>query len=272
MVRESATLGIEEKFASKYSLDSSLGGDEDAALPQWIQRQHSKTVIDRAGELLASDAGIGEMDFIEAYKVVLNWRTSHAMPLLTFRISLTKRAHKVESTSIVAQRLKRFSSIVSKLEREPNMKLSQMQDLGGCRAIMSDIGALFLIHELYREAHDDFVQSPNGMKCFNYLVSPKRDGYRGIHLVGRYSAQAQKNEPWNGHRIEIQLRTRLQHAFATAVETVATFTRSTLKTRRRLWRVAEIFFTDGIGAGYSRRNAPSQWHCLQSGRTCRRIA
>jgi hypothetical protein len=39
----------------------------------------------------------------------------------------------------------------------------------------------------------------------------------------------EKNEPWNGHRIEIQLRTQLQHAFSTSVETVTTFTRSPLK-------------------------------------------
>ena len=36
-------------------------------------------------------------------------------------------------------------------------------------------------------------------------------------------------EPWNGHRIEIQVRSQLQHAFATAVETVTTFTRQPLK-------------------------------------------
>ncbi len=109
------------------------------------------------------------------------------------------------------------------------MKLSQMQDLGGCRAIMSGIDELNSLFDLYRNANDDFVQAENGMKCSNYVLHPKADGYRGIHLVGRYKARALKNEPWNGHRIEIQLRTQLQHAFATAVETVTTFTRAPLK-------------------------------------------
>lgn len=41
------------------------------------------------------------------------------------------RAKKVDRDVIVAQRIKRLSSIQLKLERNPNMKLSQMQDLGG---------------------------------------------------------------------------------------------------------------------------------------------
>jgi hypothetical protein len=53
------------------------------------------------------------------------------------------------------------------------------------------------------------------------IDAPKaKNGYRGIHVVGRYAARAETSEPWNGQRIEIQLRTQLQHAFATAVETV----------------------------------------------------
>jgi hypothetical protein len=54
------------------------------------------------------------------------------MPLLTFRMGLTKRAKRVESEALIAQRLKRFSSVMNKLSREPTMKLSQMHDLGGC--------------------------------------------------------------------------------------------------------------------------------------------
>jgi hypothetical protein len=58
---------------------------------------------------------------------------------------------------------------------------------------------------------------------------PKEDGYRGIHIVARYHPRLAERMPWNGQRIEIQLRTKLQHAFATAVETVTTFTRQPLK-------------------------------------------
>ncbi|MGA3132024.1 MAG: RelA/SpoT domain-containing protein [Terracidiphilus sp.] len=151
------------------------------------------------------------------------------MPLLVFRGHLAKRAQKVTPNAIIAQRLKRFSSIMNKLSREHHMKLSQMQDLGGCRAIMPDITSLNALFGLYRNAHDDFVNPDGGMKCYDYVRFPKTDGYRSIHLVGRYKARAPVNEHWNGHRIEIQLRTQLQHAFSTAVETVTAFTRSPLK-------------------------------------------
>jgi hypothetical protein len=197
----------------------------------WTKREYSKGKIDRYGALLVPwwNGGPKPTELGVGYLAIQNWRSSHAMPLLTFRIHLTQRAERVDPNAIIAQRLKRFASIMNKLSREPHMKLSQMQDLGGCRAIMSNISALQQLYEVYREANDDFVQSSGGMKCSNYLQHPKRDGYRGIHLVGRYHARAPRNEPWNGHRIEIQLRTQLQHAFATAVETVTTFTKTPLK-------------------------------------------
>jgi len=160
--------------------------------------------------------------------IVQNWRTSHALPLNVFQAGLRQRAKRIEERVIVAQRLKRFSSMMNKLVREPNMKLSQMQDLGGCRAIMSSVDAVDKLYELYR-GHEPLSASEAAVKCYDYIRYPKSDGYRGIHIVGRYVARQENREPWNGQRIEIQLRSRLQHAFATTVETVTTFTRTPLK-------------------------------------------
>ncbi len=94
--------------------------------------------------------------------------------------------------------------------------------------IVSSIEAVEQLYDLYR-GNQDLFESEGVLKCYDYIQTPKADGYRGIHVVGRYSARVQKNAPWNGHRIEIQLRSQLQHAFATAVETVTTFTRQPLK-------------------------------------------
>ena len=77
--------------------------------------------------------------------------------------------------------------------------------------------------------HARHTEAEGTLKVYDYLRSPKADGYRGIHVVGRFAARAEARQPWNGQRIEVQLRSRLQHAFATAVETVTTFTRSPLK-------------------------------------------
>ena len=88
--------------------------------------------------------------YVSAREIVENWRASHAYPMLIMRNNLSNRVRKIDNKAIVAQRLKRFTSIVSKLEREPDMKLSQMQDIGGCRAIVStveQVDDLVRIHE-----------------------------------------------------------------------------------------------------------------------------
>ena len=203
-------------------------------MPEWTQRRYSKGEIDRAGAWLVpwwKDPNAPySQEVTEAYAVVENWRTSHAMPLLTFRMALQNRAKRVDPKAIVAQRLKRFSSVMNKLVREPVMKLSQMQDLGGCRAIVSNVENVYRLYNLYQEHQQDALfRSEGSLKSDDYISSPKPDGYRGIHVIGRYRSQNEKNAPWNGQRIEIQLRSRLQHLFATTVETVTTFTRQPLK-------------------------------------------
>jgi hypothetical protein len=62
------------------------------------------------------------------------------------------------------------------------------------------------------------------------VTQPKASGYRGIHDVFEYrSKQSSRNrssggDKWNGLHIEIQYRTRVQHAWATAVEICDNFT------------------------------------------------
>jgi hypothetical protein len=48
---------------------------------------------------------------------------------------------RLDTTSVdgaVAQRLKRRATIIHKLGRHPNMQLTTMQDVGGCRAVLPD--------------------------------------------------------------------------------------------------------------------------------------
>ncbi len=108
------------------------------------------------------------------------------------------------------------------------MKLSQMHDLGGCRAILSNIRAVRKLFDMYQEDQPS-LPLEGSVKCYDYLSEPKDDGYRGIHVVARYHPRIEERLAWNGDRVEIQIRTKLQHAFATAVETVTTFTREPLK-------------------------------------------
>ena len=135
----------------------------------------------------------------------------------------TARANSVDDVPIVAQRIKRLPSIRSKLERLPGMSLARMQDLGGCRAIVSDIDRVAELVDYYRDKsrmkHRLVREDP-------YVWRPPKSGYRSVHLVYAYNGDT---ATYNGLQIELQLRSKLQHGWATAVETVETFTGQALK-------------------------------------------
>ena len=99
--------------------------------------QYSRSQVNRAERTLVSDTATPN-EQLQALVVVNNWRASHNFPLNTFQTTLRDKAHKVDSDAL--QRLKRMSSIERKLRLQPNMQLSQMQDIGGCRAIVAAIG------------------------------------------------------------------------------------------------------------------------------------
>ena len=98
----------------------------------WATRQYSKEEIDQAGSILL-DRTADEATITSALAVINNWRSSHNFPLNTFQVTLRRHARDVQPDSIVAQRIKRLSSIEQKLRRFGWLKLSEMQDLGGCR-------------------------------------------------------------------------------------------------------------------------------------------
>ncbi len=64
----------------------------------------------------------------------------------------------------------------------------------------------------------------------DYIEHPKESGYHGIHLIYQY--RSDKRTDNNSLKIEVQLRSQLQHAWATAVETVGTFVQQALKSMR----------------------------------------
>jgi ppGpp synthetase/RelA/SpoT-type nucleotidyltranferase len=209
-----------------------MGADD---MMDWVKRENSKGAIDRAGQRLMQwwttpNEDMPTEEWSPIYHVVDNWRACHGLPLNVIQAGLRARIRRLKQNALVAQRLKRFSSIMNKLARESDMKLSQMQDLGGCRAILSSISTVNALYRMYQEPQPSvFAEEEGSLKCYNYISKPKEDGYRGIHVVARYHPRLIVRTPWNGQRIEIQLRTKLQHAFATTVETVTTFTREPLK-------------------------------------------
>jgi ppGpp synthetase/RelA/SpoT-type nucleotidyltranferase len=189
---------------------------------------YSRQDTNMAGRMLVGRAC--DFDSKHALTIINNWRSSHAFPLNAFHVTLRQRARKVDSRSLTAQRLKRLPSIALKLTRFPDMHLTQMQDLGGCRAVLRTIADVDKLVAVYKRATGKNPQARHEfLHPKDYISEPKDDGYRSYHMIYRYRTKSRKHKPYDGLKIEIQIRSKLQHAWATAVEIVSTFTGQALK-------------------------------------------
>ena len=216
---------------------------ESEDMAKWTSPSATKGEVNRAGQSLADISIFAKLDSIsraEVLNTINNWRSSHGYPQHIFKKTLQIRAKKIDEEAICAQRLKRLPSIMTKLRRNPNMKLSQMQDIGGCRAIMptiSDLQDLINVHEeaIRKNPPRRSLDKPitrSGWELverYDYIANPKADGYRSNHYVFKYLSKYEEQKKYNGLRIEVQLRTRQQHYWATAVEAVSIFTEQALK-------------------------------------------
>ena len=165
-------------------------------------------------------------EFESAMDVLSYWRLIHEAPLSNAQKIVESEALKIDKSAFTAKRLKRYVSIVNKLKRFSDMKLKNMQDIGGCRVVVSNTKKLTqLTRSLKRRP--EFKNGAGIVRHKDYISSPKEDGYRSYHLIGRFKDI--NNEEKN---IEVQLRTRLQHDWATALEIVDIFTKQKLKSNQ----------------------------------------
>jgi hypothetical protein len=225
----------------------------------WTQLAYTKGEIDRAGQILIQNDPPAWDVVDHMLDVINNWRAAHAYPLLAMRMTLTGRARRIDNRAVVAQRLKRLSSIEIKLGRNPGMSLSRMQDIGGCRAVVKTVRHVDKLVKLHEAS---IAKNPTRghelVRKYDYIAAPKKDGYRGVHLVYKYRSPASHKAPWNGLRIELQLRSKLQHAWATAVETVDLFTSQAIKTGGGIdtWRRFFVLMGSAIAAMERRPPCP----------------
>ena len=191
----------------------------------WAKPEYSKRRVDRAGKEYA--AGPHSLqEYVETMAIIDNWRSAHSFPLNTMQMLLRKRARTVDPAADVVQRLKRFPSIAAKLRKLGSFGLSNIQDIGGCRAVVKDMDRLDKLMDAFLlRGRDSHVLK--GIDDYVWDDGPRSTGYRSVHFI--YAFQSDANPDYNSLRIEIQLRTRRQHAWATAVETVAAFTGEPLK-------------------------------------------
>jgi len=126
-----------------------------------------------------------------------------------------------------------MSSIRKKLRRT-TLRLNQVQDLGGCRSILSTMDEVRLLADCFNRKTNHQL-----LKEFDYIKYPKDSGYRSLHQIYRCEDR----------KIEIQFRTRLQHSWATAVEVAGTFLQQDMKASEcnkdwlRLFKLISAEFT-----------------------------
>lgn len=197
----------------------------------WTTRQYSKGEINRAGNALIT-LPLGNPVRDNALNVIDNWRSCHAYPLQVIKMNLLQKATRIDKGALISQRLKRLPSIALKLKQNEHMKLSQMQDIGGCRAVLRGFHQMHKLHQVYERAKSKESRFRSQLvEKYDYISTPKDDGYRGIHLVYKYQSDSPNKADFNGQRIEMQIRSKLQHFWATAVETAQVFTGQALKSR-----------------------------------------
>ncbi len=141
----------------------------------------------------------------EAIQVVQRHRAAHQRPPAHANNGVRSMSRTVHCPGRVTQRLKRMSTILDKLQREPTLALDRMQDVGGCRVVLTSLADLWRLRDRILKVHPEAVES-------DYVNSPRRSGYRAVHLIVEYG-------PGDPKPIEIQLRTLPMHSWAMMVET-----------------------------------------------------
>lgn len=178
----------------------------------------SRRRIDKAGDRVRSGTATKDDE-----RVIEEWRSAHRHVLNTFQAILRNRT-KATST-IVAQRHKRKNTIYGKLYRHQKMALSRMDDIAGCRLIFRTTQELYEFREVFHKARFNHKRV-NPPEKYDYILNPKQTGYRGIHDIYRYNVNSPQGKHLTGLQVEIQYRTLVQHAWATAVEVIGFVTES----------------------------------------------
>jgi putative GTP pyrophosphokinase len=151
-----------------------------------MSKEMSKTQVDRLGDRLKkgniTEADLRLLDqyrrsFTEAYEVVVG--------TIRKELALEPTGRPAKSTTSISEKLRRES-----------IRLTQIQDIAGCRLIVSDI-----------ENQEAVAQSLKSLFESTIVIDRRQQpshGYRAVHVIARCRDKM----------IEIQVRTSLQHLWA----------------------------------------------------------
>lgn len=169
--------------------------------------QYSKSKIDRSGLALARNQYRSDDEYIELEDIFDDYRKRHLEPLSETTMELQNWLTGYSDSYYIAQRLKRKPQIIRKLRRL-NVRLSQLQDVGGSRIIVHNNSE---IDKLIKHINGNIGRHQNFKinRITDYRDKGRDDtGYRAVHLL------IERNKL----SLELQIRSRVQHYWAESIE------------------------------------------------------
>lgn len=142
----------------------------------------------------------------------------------------TRRLHRIVSSDdlvkVSSRRLKRTPAIIHKIKRSIDRwnktQLARMQDVWWCRCIFDTLDEMYSFYAKTIKNKIEWFRITNHI---DYIRQPKKDGYRWIHIIFEYDNWTD----YDGLKIELQLRTKLQHSWSTAIEIIDSISDSKMK-------------------------------------------
>lgn len=186
----------------------------------------SKRFVEKAGDTIREYISLGrpnsgntqseEDEFTAALIALKQYRELHSPSLRLLEKLLEKKLKRLGlfEESIIASRTKRLDSITNKLLERNSMRLPQMEDIVGIRVTLPDIQS---VNKFIDDESDCEIlnceQISNNFSVNDYLKKPKDGGYRSIHRIFKCDSES-------GFKInlELQIRSKIQHEWATVVE------------------------------------------------------
>lgn len=167
----------------------------------------SKNRIDNSGLALAKARYKDEYELLELEDDFDKYRQAHLQPLSETTLELQQLLTNYGAPYYIAHRLKRKPQIIRKLQRL-SVRLTQLQDIGGCRIIVHKNQDVDRIRKYLSEQ----VEKKSTFKIDR--VTDYRDlgrddtGYRALHLILSR----------NNLHLELQIRSRIQHYWSESIE------------------------------------------------------
>ena len=173
--------------------------------------------IDVLGERLRTvGATPTDLEHLRAYRTTFQPAYERTMSLLRSlkHFEVLAGILLLDSAEISGRAMKSSRSIIAKLQRQRHLRLSQMQDISGCRLVVSGSDTMELLASVFRPGTRQDLEGlgpPIRLDAVDDRRGGGTSGYRALHWIVVVGEK----------RVEVQIRTQAQHVWANISEKLA---------------------------------------------------